>query len=147
MRRVAALLAIASAWATATALAPAGVLADDPAPAPSPPNIVVVMLDDFGAIDHRVFERLPNIKALFLDQGLEATNYWGNDPLCCPGRANFLTAQWAHINGVNTNDAKLLNPTETIATELHDAGYYTTICGKYLNQTQTLTDKSPPGWD
>lgn len=111
------------------------------------PNIVVLMLDDYAAVDHRILERLPNFKALYLDHGLEGLNYWGNDPLCCPGRANFLTAQQAHHNGVTHNDARLLDPRETIATELHDVGYYTNICGKYLNRTELLADKRPPGWD
>ncbi len=111
------------------------------------PNIVVVMLDDYAAADHRILERLPNIRELFLDQGLEARNYWGNDPLCCPGRANFLTAQNAHHSGVVRNDARLLDARETLATELNDAGYYTNICGKYLNLTNRLADRSPPGWD
>jgi N-acetylglucosamine-6-sulfatase len=117
------------------------------APPPAPPNIVVLMLDDIAFMDHRVFDRLPNIKATFLDQGVEALNYWGNDPLCCPGRANFLTAQVAHRHGVTRQDARLLDPTETIATELDALGYYTNICGKYLNLTDKLVDKSPPGWD
>jgi arylsulfatase A-like enzyme len=117
------------------------------APPPDPPNIVVLMLDDIAFMDHRVFDRLPNIKATFIDQGVEALNYWGNDPLCCPGRANFLTAQVAHVNGVTFNDARLLDPTETLATELDALSYYTNICGKYLNLTDRLADKSPPGWD
>ncbi len=116
-------------------------------PAETRPNIVVVMIDDVAFMDHRLWERLPNIKTLFLDQGIEALNYWGNDPLCCPGRANFLTAQVAHVNGVIRNDARLLDPTETVATELRSVGYYTNICGKYLNKTDKLADKFPPGWD
>jgi arylsulfatase A-like enzyme len=111
------------------------------------PNIVVLMLDDNAFLDHRIWERLPNIKALFLDQGVEALNFWGNDPLCCPGRANFLTAQVAHVSGVIKNDGRPLNPNTTIATELDALGYYTNICGKYLNGTDRIADKSPPGWD
>jgi len=34
------------------------------------PDIVVVMVDDLGAIDERILERLPNIRDLFLDGGL-----------------------------------------------------------------------------
>jgi arylsulfatase A-like enzyme len=142
VRRRALALALA---ATLAVLALPGPVASTPA-AP-PPNIVVLMLDDFAFIDQRIWERLPNIKALFVDAGVEALNYWGNDPLCCPGRANFLTAQVAHVNGVIQNDARLLDPRATIATELDAIGYETAVCGKYMNLTDLLEDRSPPGWD
>ena len=112
-----------------------------------PPNIVVLMIDDYAASDHRILERLPTFKSVFLDNGFESLNYWGNDPVCCPGRANFLTGQYAHHHGVVQNDARLFDPTSSLATALDGAGYYTNICGKYLNLTGQLTDKTPPGWD
>jgi N-acetylglucosamine-6-sulfatase len=121
-------------------------LAEDPANY-SQPNIVVVMLDDFAAMDRRIFERLPNIKSLFLDQGLELTNYWGNDPLCCPGRAAFLSGQTAHVNGIVDNKTPTaLDASETVATELQSSGYHTLLCGKYLNHSELLPDKLPDGW-
>ena len=64
-----------------------------------------------------------------------------------PGRSNFLTGQYSHHTGVIVNDARLLkNPRETIATELQGRGYQTFIAGKYLNRTNLLDDKMPPGW-
>ncbi|HEY8135846.1 MAG TPA: sulfatase-like hydrolase/transferase [Candidatus Limnocylindrales bacterium] len=121
-----------------------------PQPPPPPdvrPNIVLMLIDDFPAMDERVFERLPNIKALFLDKGVNFTNYWANFSLCCPGRAAILTGQTAAHNGVILNDARLLDATETIATELQGVGYHTIIAGKYLNKTGKLSVKLPPGWD
>ena len=112
-----------------------------------PPNIVVLMLDDYAASDHRILERLPTIKSVFLERGTEFTNYWGNNPLCCPGRANFLTGQYAHHHGVVSNDARLLDPSMTIATALDGVGYYTSMCGKYFNLAGRLENKTPPGWD
>jgi len=119
-----------------------------PAPAPlGQPNIVVLLIDDFAAMDDRVFQRLPNIKSTFLDQGISFTNYWGNFSLCCPGRAALLSGQRDDHNGVMKNEATLFDPRETIATELQGAGYYTGIVGKYFNGTSALTSKTPPGWD
>jgi arylsulfatase A-like enzyme len=126
---------------------PAAFGAPPPPPPPDRPNIVLMLIDDFPAMDQRVFARLPNIKALFLDQGTSFTNYWANFSLCCPGRAAILTGQTAAHNGVVRNDARLLDATETIATELQGVGYHTIIAGKYLNGTRGLTVKLPPGWD
>jgi N-acetylglucosamine-6-sulfatase len=112
------------------------------------PNIVVLMVDDLAEIaDHRIWDRLPAIRSLFIDHGLQFTNYFGNTPLCCPGRVNFLTGLRTEHHGVWMNDARLFHPEESIATELHDLGYYTFISGKYLNFTSKLVNKWPPGWD
>ncbi|HUP82690.1 MAG TPA: sulfatase-like hydrolase/transferase [Candidatus Limnocylindria bacterium] len=111
------------------------------------PDLIVVMVDDLGAIDSRILERLPNIKALFLDSGLSFDQYYGEDPLCCPARATFLTGQHVRNHHVTKNDARLLDPSRTVATALHDAGYWTVLTGKYLNLAELLEDRSPPGWD
>ena len=113
----------------------------------SKPDIIVVMVDDLGAIDERVLQRLPNIKSLWLDGGLRFDNAYSETPLCCPGRASFLTGQHTRNHGVTRNDARLLKPKYTIATALHDAGYFTIQAGKYLNHADRLSDKTPPGWD
>ncbi len=111
------------------------------------PNIVVVMLDDVASdVDTRLLERLPKMGRFFLDNGLHFTNAHGNDPLCCPGRANFLTGLYSHHHGVIDNDASLLQPEETIATALERVGYWNAYAGKYLVGVETLEDKVPPGW-
>src|SRR4051794_778290 len=128
-----------------------------PAAAAGQPNIVVLMVDDLGLMlkddgnghavpDDRVLSILPNIKSTFLDHGLRFNDYTGNDPSCCPGRTNFLTGQYAHHTGVTVNDARLFDPQESLATELHGIGYQTFISGKYLNQTGQLDNKMPVGW-
>lgn len=105
------------------------------------------MVDDLGAIDDRILERLPNIKALFLNNGLQYDAAYSETPLCCPGRASFLTGQHTAHHGVTVNDARLLNPNNTIATAVHDDGYYTLMVGKYLNGAAQLNEHKPPGWD
>ena len=121
-------------------------LADDSEPGKRP-DIIVVMVDDLGAIGERVLERLPNIRNLWLQQGLKFDSAYSETPLCCPGRATFLTGQHTRRHGVIVNDARLLNPNNTIATALDEAGYFTVMSGKYLNGAAQLTDHTPPGWD
>ena len=111
------------------------------------PDIIVVMVDDLGAIDNRILDRLPNIKSLFVDSGLAFEQFYGEEPLCCPGRATFLTGQHVRHHHVTRNDARLLDPSHTVATALHDAGYWTVMTGKYLNLSELLPDLTPPGWD
>jgi arylsulfatase A-like enzyme len=111
------------------------------------PSIVVVMIDDLPQMDDRVWSRLPTISHMFLENGVRFSDYVGNDPLCCPGRANALTGQFTDHTGVTYNNALLFDPRETIATELHRLGYWTVISGKYFSGTERLPDKTPPGWD
>lgn len=113
----------------------------------SPPDVIVVMVDDLGAIDERILERLPNIKELFLDNGLRFDAAYSETPLCCPSRASFLTGQHTRNHGVYKNEASLLDPSQTIATVLDGVGYRTVLVGKYLNKAALLTDWTPPGWD
>ncbi len=115
------------------------------------PNIVVIMLDDINPIDGRLFTKdlLPTVYATFEEQGIEFTQYYGETPLCCPGRANFLTGQHTQNHGVLDNMGrypKKFDDSETIATTLQDAGYSTMIVGKYLNGFKNFEDKTPQGW-
>jgi arylsulfatase A-like enzyme len=111
------------------------------------PNIVVIMLDDMPGGATALLSRMPTVKSLFLDGGVRMSHLYANDPLCCPGRANFLTGLYSHHHGVVSNDASLFRPGESIATALDREGYFTALSGKYLNGTNTLSDKTPPGWD
>jgi N-acetylglucosamine-6-sulfatase len=75
-------------------------------------------------------------------------NFVFNTPLCCPFRASFQRGQMAHNTGITTNHGGIPFhetglDTDTIATALHDAGYFTAYAGKYMN---TYTGR-PPGWD
>ncbi len=126
----------------------AGVLGSPPVTAGSTrPNIVVIMVDDQPEMGLRLLDRTPAIRSTLARRGLHFTRFYGNDPLCCPGRANFLTGLYSHHHGVtNNHPAGEWQPTETVATALNDAGYYTMIAGKYFNETEEL-DPTPPGWD
>ena len=110
------------------------------------PNIVVLMLDDIGAIDDRVWERLPTIRKRFLQQGIKATQFHVEIPTCTPGRVGFLTGLHTHHHQVTRNVGSLFRPSLSIATQLRKRGYYTVLGGKYLNGYESITPKVPPGW-
>lgn len=110
------------------------------------PDILVVMIDDHGYIpDQRVLERLPAIRARFLDGGLRLTRMYDETPLCCPARATVLSGQHTLHHGVIANNGPDLDPTVTIATALDEAGYHTIHAGKFM--TSYGGPRVPPGWD
>ncbi len=134
-----------------TALVPTGSAAARepglrPAGAPPRPDIVVVMVDDLPETGTVLLERLPAIRRLFLEEGVRFTGYHGNDPLCCPGRAAFLTGLTTDHHGVNRNDIRLLDTRVTIATELRALGYTTILTGKYMNGAADRPIGRIPGW-
>lgn len=112
-----------------------------------PPDVIVIMTDDVPAMDDRVWRYLPTIRDMFVRHGVEFTDFAGETPLCCPGRAGFLTGQHTFNHGVLRNDVRLFNPRMTLATALHDVGYRTFLAGKYFNEYQLIAPSKPPGWD
>jgi N-acetylglucosamine-6-sulfatase len=111
------------------------------------PNVVVIMLDDVPALDGRLVEHMPAAKGLFVDHGAWLAGFEAESPLCCPARAGFLTGLHTHHHGVIRNQASLFDPSMTIATALHDQGYFTMLAGKYLNGCADVCAEDPPGWD
>ena len=111
------------------------------------PDIVVFMLDDVPQLDGRLWRYLPNIRRTFIQQGVRFNEMYGESPLCCPGRAGWLTGQHTFNHGVDENDVRLLDPSETLATELDAEGYETFLSGKYFNQYDAIAPAVPPGWD
>ena len=97
------------------------------------PNIVYIMSDDhaahaISAYGSRV-NRTPNIDRL-AKEGMLMTSVFATNSICTPSRAAILTGQYSHVNGVtvfNRFDSSRL----TVATLLHDAGYYTGMIGKW----------------
>ncbi|MFO1541230.1 MAG: sulfatase-like hydrolase/transferase [Chloroflexota bacterium] len=117
-----------------------------PAGAPAKPDIVVIMVDDLPETGTVLLERLPAIRSLFLEEGIRFTDYHANDPLCCPGRAAFLTGLTTDHHGVARNDIRLLDARVTLATELRAKGYTTILTGKYLNGASEPALGRIPGW-
>src|SRR5262245_5627721 len=145
-----ALLAV-SAWSLAvTGVSAAPAHAADPLP-----NVVVIMVDDqsIGQLD-----AMPYVQANIFDQGTDLINGMVPTSLCCPSRSSFFTGDYAHTTGVWTNKVEknggytAFEPYEpdTITVALKQAGYYTGLVGKYMNDyNKVVTDVThvPVGWD
>lgn len=117
---------------------------------PDQPNVVVIMTDDQTTESLRVMTRT---RVLLADRGTTFANGIATFPLCCPARAQFLTGQYAHNNGVRDNippdgGYPALDGSETLPVWLQRAGYTTAHVGKYLNAyTRDARPSIPPGWD
>jgi arylsulfatase A-like enzyme len=111
-----------------------------------PPNILVIMGDDFGFSDLGAFGSeisTPNLDALAKD-GKILTNYH-TMPVCSPARVSFLTGVDNHIGGIGTMyeniapnqvgkpgyETYINNRVVTVAELLRDAGYHTLMSGKW----------------
>ncbi len=124
-----------------------------PTPPPTPrPNFVLIVTDD---LDVPTADRMPRLQE-FARQGLSFTRSYAAQPLCGPSRASILTGQYAHNHGVLYNDppnggfpALRRSEDSTIATWLKNAGYRTSLIGKYINAyaRDAGNDYIPPGWD
>jgi len=145
--------------ATALVLLPCAVLADKAAG--TKPNIVFVMTDDMGwsqpGFNGGKAELTPNMDALAAE-GIRLTDYYTHS-VCAPTRAAFLTGRYAfrswsdwrsedfgkpsyleklglelalNPDGVPTRRIHALDTEErTIAEALRDAGYFTSLIGKW----------------
>lgn len=136
-------LVVVSAASAASASA-AGVQGEGPAP-DSRPDIIVIYTDDVNPHDGRLWsdpERTPVLAQVFDRTATVFENAIGETPLCCPGRAGFLTGRHTSNHGVLENDIAPFDPEVTIATELDAVGYQTFFIGKYLN---LLRSRVPPG--
>jgi N-acetylglucosamine-6-sulfatase len=134
--------------AVVVALAGTGAPPASGAPAPSRPNIVVLMSDDQTAASQAVMTKT---NELIGSAGATFTNNFTNWPLCCPSRATFLTGQYAHNHTVLGNTPPFggfdrLDTSETLPVWLQRDGYYTAQIGKFLNGYEDSAVQVPPGW-
>lgn len=125
---------------------------------PPKPNVVLVMLDDLVAGQ---LEYMPLTKGFFRANGVSFTRAYATTPLCSPARAGLLTGLYAHNHGIRYNenrgqfgDGGAVDFTRrgldrsTLATWLSDAGYVTSLVGKYINRYDEVEPPGyvPPGW-
>ena len=120
-----------------------------PAQVAERPSFVVVMTDDQTYAD---MAAMPRTRRLIGDAGARFTRSYVSYPLCCPSRATYLTGQYNHNNGVQTNSppkggVEALDEEHTLPVWLSEAGYRTAHVGKYLNGYGLRRPPDvPPGW-
>src|SRR5688572_6225763 len=119
----------------------------DSASAQAAPNVIIIMTDDQNVDSLPVMRKLMSFPE---GSWVNFTNAIANDSICCPARATVLTGQYANVTGVTSNsNGHLLNDANTRPVWLDNAGYRTSLLGKYLNGFPW--DKGagyiPPGWD
>jgi N-acetylglucosamine-6-sulfatase len=143
----------ACALATMLAVTAAGLAAAQAAtPAHPPrPNIILIQTDDQNTGDLNA-KAMPWTVRYLVHQGTTFSNYLVSTPQCCPSRAELLTGQYSHNNGVVSNDAgypALVGKDDTLPVWLKRAGYVTAHIGKYLNSYPRFAPLSRPGpgWD
>jgi len=113
------------------------------------PNIIVVLVDDmrwdeFSNAGHN-YIKTPNIDRI-AKEGANFINAFATTPLCSPSRANFLTGQYAHTNGIIDNTARNAqsHQLQTFPKQLHEHGYATAFIGKWHMGND---DSKRPGFD
>jgi hypothetical protein len=111
------------------------------------PNFLFVYTDDqrfdaMGVVQREQGDRArfpwfktPNMDRLAAE-GVRFRNAFVVNSLCSPSRADFLTGQYNHINGVINNHMPMPLDTRTVATFLSEAGYATAYVGKFHHDNQ-----------
>jgi N-acetylglucosamine-6-sulfatase len=128
------------------------------------PNVVLITADDMRADDLRY---MPFTRGEFRRRGVTFSDALSAYPLCCPARAQIVTGQYNHNNGVQGNAWPrggywaLKQPRNTLPVWLRSRGYLTGYVGKYMNEYEKnpalLPDPTgrlrgrrknevPPGW-
>ena len=113
---------------------------------------MLFLTDDMRADD---LTYLPKTCDLLGGSGVTFVDSYSPNPLCCPARAELVTAQYTHNNGTHSNVGAwggmqaLKDPDDNIGLWLQNAGYATAYVGKYLNGYEEWRDTHaiPAGWD
>ncbi|HEY6506712.1 MAG TPA: sulfatase-like hydrolase/transferase, partial [Vicinamibacterales bacterium] len=134
-------LSLALAAAVAAWLGSAPISAQAP-PAPTRPNVVLVITDDVGYADIGSYGakdiKTPNIDSLARD-GVKLTDFYANGPMCSPTRAGLVSGRYqqrfaieAALGGVSTAPEQGLPATgRSLPQLLKNAGYATALLGKW----------------
>jgi arylsulfatase A-like enzyme len=106
------------------------------------PNVLLIITDD-QRLDGSMAV-MPSTWHEFGDRGTQFDNAYVTTPLCCPSRASIFSGKYPHNHGVRTNGGRGFDPSETWQRQLHDAGYFTGLFGKYFVE---VTATQAPYWD
>ncbi len=117
---------------------------------PSPPNVVLIQADDqtLGQLGERV---MPRTTRYLIHPGTRFSDYTVTTGECCPSRASLITGQYAHNDGVTSNEvgyAGLRGKRNVLPVWLRRSGYRTMHVGaKYVNGYREFAGKKvAPGW-
>src|SRR5439155_21422676 len=66
-------------------------------PTPHGPSIVLILTDDQR---WNTLAQMPNVERLLVHHGVQFTNGFVVNSLCCPSRASILTGDYSHTTGV-----------------------------------------------
>ncbi|MBK7702538.1 MAG: sulfatase [bacterium] len=129
------LIAAAAAAGALPARSGSSAPGDESPPAPSRPDILVILADDhrhdaLGCAGH------PYVRTPALDRvaagGVRFTNAFVTTSLCSPSRASYLTGRYPHQHGIFTNAGRPLRAgVPTYPELLQAAGYETAFWGKW----------------
>jgi N-acetylglucosamine-6-sulfatase len=145
-------LSVAAAFAALLVSGVWGSAAREAVGATAKPNIIFILADDMRKDD---LKYMPKTLSTLRDKGMNISNAFVSNALCCPSRATIMRGQYAHNTGVWSNKGSRGgwkaysnngNEKDNMATRLDAAGYRTGLFGKYLNGYPGAKDK-PPGWD
>jgi arylsulfatase A-like enzyme len=108
------------------------------------PNIIVIVVDDWGRADLGIYGLLDDIKTPHLDRlaqaGVNFSDGYITSPQCAPSRVAILTGMNQQRFGFdNINYGPLLPDVETIADRLLGAGYRTAMIGKWHLEPNAAT--------
>lgn len=112
-------------------LAPAA--AAQPAPAPTPPNIVLFIADDLGVGDIAPYGnpvvRTPSLRKL-AEESLRFTRAFAPSPTCAPSRSAMYTGLMPFRNGAHANHTGVRDGTRSLVHYLQPLGYRVALAGK-----------------
>ncbi|MEI7802466.1 MAG: sulfatase-like hydrolase/transferase [Bacteroidota bacterium] len=99
------------------------------------PNILIILADDMkwnsiSLLNPDNILQTPNIDRI----GLEGANikYYSTNSLCEPGRTSLLSGKYGHTTAALNNNGYMPDSILLLPEILHDNGYYTALCGKWM---------------
>ncbi len=116
------------------------------------PNILIILVDDLGYGDLGSYGhadiRSPNLDR-FAEEGVRFTDFYSAAPVCSPARAGFLTGRIPSRIGIYDwippgSDMHLPAEEITVATLLRQAGYATSMFGKWHLNGALDSDQPQP---
>lgn len=108
------------------------------------PDIIVLLLDDLPYMpDERVLKRLPNMRQLFLEDGMRFKQFYSVVALCGPSRITMITGQHPGRHGVLRNKDRY-GGANKLNLRLQRAGYHTVLVGKGMHNADLNPDR---GWN